>query len=133
MDDILINVPEEQITKILTIAKRCYLMRSMPKQQLPLRCFMYHEKSGGVIAEFTCDDIDYEFVDRISKEWLKDTMVSVEDAKKLANGYHMLFKWRIRSLILYTEPRPLARYGLKEPPKEWCIVQQRERVPMDQL
>lgn len=122
MAEILLNVPEEQIGKIMTIAKRCYLLTTMPKQQLPFRCLIYQEESGGVVGEFTCDDIDYEFVDRLTKEWLSDTLISVADAKKMANGCHMLFKWRIRSLILYADPRPLIRYGLKEPPKEWCVL-----------
>ena len=107
--------------KILSLEKRSELRKTAPMWEQPYKVFIYLTEGGGVIGEFICDQIDYEFPVDVDEDWLKDTCVSVDEALRYANG-KALYKWRIRSLIVYQEARPLSLYGLDRPPQSWCYV-----------
>ena len=125
MTEILMSIQPQWVEKILDLRKRWELRTTEPKFAPPFKVFIYQTGNGGVIGEFTCDQIDYEFADDITKEWLKDTCVPLEEAKAYAGG-KTLYKWRIRSLIVYQEPRPLSLYGFTRPPQSWCYVKEGE-------
>lgn len=125
MTEILMSIQPQWVEKILDLRKRWELRTTEPKFAPPFKVFIYQTGNGGVVGEFTCDQIDYEFPDDITKEWLKDTCVPLEDAKAYA-GSKMLYKWRIRSLIVYKEPRQLSLYGFTRPPQSWCYVKEGE-------
>lgn len=107
MTEILMSIRPKWCEKILSLEKRSELRKTAPKWAPPYKVFIYLTKGGGVIGEFICDQIDYEFADDIDEDWLKDTCVSLDEALRYANG-KALYKWRIRSLIVYQEARPLS-------------------------
>lgn len=122
MVEILMSIQPKWCKKILDLEKKWELRTTKPKWAPPFLVYIYQTENGGVIGAFICDEIDYEFADNLTEEWLRDTCVSLEEAEKYADG-RILYKWRIRSLIEYSAPRPLEIYGLKQPPQGWCYVE----------
>ncbi len=121
MPEVLISIRPEWVEKILNLEKRWELRKNRPAVHVPFRCFIYKTGNGGVVGEFTCDYVDWCVSDNLTKEWLKESCVPIADALEYAAG-KTLFKWRIRSLIVYPEPRPLSQYGLETPPQSWCYL-----------
>lgn len=93
----------------------------MPKKPEPYRIFICQTGNVGVVGEFVCDYIEECEPENLSEEWLRDTEVSLEQAKEYA-GDSVLYKYRIRSVIEYSEPRPIGRYGVERTPQSWCYV-----------
>jgi len=122
MTEIMISIKPEWCEKIISLHKRYEIRKTMPtSRSLPFNCLIYQSGGGGVIGEFTCDSIEDIRPDEITKEKLKDTCLSVEQAKDYAAGM-TLYKWSIRSLVVYPEPRPISLYGLDRPPQSWCYI-----------
>ena len=122
MTEIMISIKPEWVQKIFHLRKTWEVRITRPKYSTPFKCYIYQTGNGGVIGEFTCDEIQEEFTDELSKEWLKDTEVTLQEAVAYANGRVLIYKWRIRSIVEYSEPRPLSIYGLAKPPRSWCYI-----------
>ena len=123
MTEIMISIRPESVEKIFHLRKTWEIRTTRPKCALPFKCYIYQTGNGGVVGEFTCDEIQKEFTDELTKAWLKDTEVSLEDAMTYAKNSVMVFKWRIRSIVEYPEPRQLSQYGLSKPPQSWRYVE----------
>ena len=122
MKEIVISINPEWVEKIFQLRKTWELRTTKPMCPTPFRCFIYKTGNGGVVGEFTCDQIEYERSDKLTKDWLKDTEVSLDEAKAYSADRIVLYKWRIRSIVEYPSPRPLSLYGLDRPPQGWCYA-----------
>ena len=121
MTEIMISIQPKWVEKILTLAKRWEMRKTIPKQQGPFRCFIYQTEGGGVVGEFVCDSFTEVEPGEITKRVLTDTMLTKQEALDYAGG-KIVYLWRIRSLVDYPEPKPLSAYGLDRPPQSWCYV-----------
>ena len=121
MTEVLISIQPKWVEKILTLQKRWEMRKTRPRQKGPYRVFIYKTEGGGVIGEFVCDAFQEIGPDEISKEVLRDTMLTAKEAIAYAGGM-TVYLWRIRSLVDYPEPKPLSAYGLDRPPQSWCYV-----------
>ena len=122
MVEIMISIKPKWVDKIFRLIKSFELRKDMPKCKPPFRCFIYQTENGGVVGEFTCDQVEQSCIFDITEDWLKDTCVSYDEAARYLKDGPFLYKWRIRSIIEYQEPRPLSQYGLDRPPQSWCYV-----------
>lgn len=124
MIEIMISIHPQWCSLILDLNKRWELRKTCPKSaNLPYRCYIYQTNGGGVVGEFICDSIEEIRPDEINRKSLKDTFVEPADAEYYANG-KILYKWRIRSLIAYSEPKDLSQFGLEKPPQSWCYIKE---------
>ena len=121
MTEILISIQPKWVEKIMTLAKRWEMRKTMPKTKGPFRCFIYQTEGGGVVGEFVCDSFTEVEPGEITKRVLTDTMLTKQEALDYAAG-KTVYLWRIRSLVDYPEPKPLSAYGLDRPPQSWCYV-----------
>ena len=121
MTEILISIQPKWVEKIMTLAKRWEMRKTMPKKQGPFRCFIYQTENGGVVGEFVCDTFTEVEPGEITKRVLTDTQLTMKEALEYAAG-STVYLWRIRSLVDYPEPKPLSAYGLDRPPQSWCYV-----------
>ncbi len=121
MTEIMISIQPKWVEKILTLAKRWEMRKTMPRQKRPFRCFIYQTEGGGVVGEFVCDSFTEVEPGEITKRVLTDTMLTKQEALDYAGG-KTVYLWRIRSLVDYPEPKPLSAYGLDRPPQSWCYV-----------
>lgn len=121
MTRIMISIQPKWVEKILNLEKKAEIRKTVPKAPFPLHCFIYETGGVGVVAEFICDGITQAKGPYIDKEFLTDTCLTVEEAREYA-GDDQLFKWRIRSLISYGQPKKLRDFGLEQPPQSWCYL-----------
>ena len=122
MTEIMMSIHPEWIERIFRREKEWEIRKSMPKNPEPYRVFIYETENGrGVVGEFTCDYVECIFHDDISKEWLKDSCVTLPEALNYSGG-KPLYKWRIRSVIEYAVAKSLSQYGICTPPQSWCYV-----------
>jgi predicted transcriptional regulator len=122
MTEIMISIKPEWCEKILALQKRWEIRKTMPTSRaIPCQCYIYQTGGGGVIGEFTCDSIEEIRPGNITNESLKDSFLTVSEAESYAAG-NTLYRWRISSLVIYHEPRPVSLYGLDRPPQSWCYV-----------
>ena len=121
MREIMISIRPEWVDKIMKLQKRWEMRKTRPMQTGPYRVFIYETEGGGVVGEFICDAFQEIGPDEISKEVLRDTMLTAKEAIEYAGGM-TVYLWRIRSLVDYREPRALGAYGLERPPQSWCYV-----------
>ncbi len=121
MTEILISIQPKWCEKILKLQKRWEMRKTRPRDPGPYRVYIYQTENGGVIGEFVCDAFQEIGPDEISKEVLRDTMLTAREAIDYAGGM-TVYLWRIRSLVDYPEPKPLSAYGLDRPPQSWCYV-----------
>ena len=121
MTEIVISIRPEWVEKIFQLRKTWELRKTMPKGACPFTCYIYKTGNGGVVGSFVCDCVEVIRCKDITEKALKDTCVSLEDALAYADG-KTVYKWRIRSVVDYPEPRPLSMYGLEKPPQSWCYV-----------
>ena len=122
MTTIMISIRPEWCEKIMKLEKRWEVRKTMPTSRgIPCRCLIYQSGGGGVIGEFMCDSIEEIRYEDLTVERLKDTFLPLEEAREYASGL-TLYKWSIRSLVIYPEPRPVSLYGLDRPPQSWCYV-----------
>lgn len=121
MTEIMISIRPEWVDKIMKLEKRWEMRKTRPRQTGPYRVFIYETEGGGVVGEFICDAFQEIGPDEISKEVLRDTMLTAKEAIEYAGGM-TVYLWRIRSLVDYREPRALGAYGLERPPQSWCYV-----------
>ena len=78
MTEIVISINPEWIEKIFQLRKTWELRTTKPMCPTPFRCFIYKTGNGGVVGEFTCDLIEYERSDKLTKDWLKDTRFNAQ-------------------------------------------------------
>ena len=121
MTEILISIQPKWCEKIMKLEKRWEMRKRRPKEPGPYRVYIYQTENGGVIGEFVCDCFQEVGPGEITREVLRDTMLSLKEALDYAGGM-TVYLWRIRSLIEYSKPRPLSAYGLERPPQSWCYV-----------
>ena len=121
MAEIMISIQPKWVEKILTLAKRWEMRKTMPRRTGPYRCFIYQTEGGGVVGEFVCDSFTEVDPGEITKRVLTDTQLTMQEALDYAAG-NTVYLWRIRSLVDYPEPKPLSAYGLDRPPQSWCYV-----------
>lgn len=121
MTEILISIQPQWVEKILQLNKRWEMRKTRPRQPGPYRVFIYQTEGGGVVAEFVCDSFLEIGPTDITREVLHDTMLTVKEAITYADG-KTVYLWRIRSLVIYPEPKPLGLYGLERAPQSWCYV-----------
>ena len=121
MTEIMISIQPKWCEKILTLAKRWEMRKTIPKRKGPFRCFIYQTEGGGVIGEFVCDSFTEVDPGEITKRILTDAQLTLKEALDYAGG-NTVYLWRIRSLVDYPEPKPLSAYGLDRPPQSWCYV-----------
>lgn len=119
--EVLISIQPQWVDKILKLQKRWEMRKTRPKRTGPYRVFIYQTEGGGVVGEFVCDAFQEIGPGDITKEVLLDTMLTAKEAIAYAGGM-TVYLWRIRSLVDYPEPKPLAAYGLDRPPQSWCYV-----------
>ena len=122
MTEIIISIQPGWVEKIFRLWKTWEVRSTKPKCALPFKCYIYQTHNGGVVGEFVCDQIDEELTADVTEAWLKDTEVSMDLLRFYARGKDIVYKWRIRSIIEYPEPRPLSMYGMKSPPVSWRYV-----------
>lgn len=120
---VLISIHPKWTDKIEKLEKRWELRTNRPSQEIPFRCYIYRTENGGVIGEFVCDRIECALPGEITKEWLDETSVTVKEALGYAGG-RSLYKWRIRSLIIYPQPKRLQDFGFEHPPVSWCYLKE---------
>ena len=121
MTEILISIQPKWCEKILKLQKRWEMRKTRPREPGPYRVYIYQTENGGVVGEFVCDAFQEIGPDEISKEVLRDTMLTAREAIDYAGGM-TVYLWRIRSLVDYPEPKPLSAYGFDRPPQSWCYV-----------
>ena len=98
MTEIVMSIKPEWVQKIFQLRKTWEIRKRRPNCDLPVKCY-------------------------ITKEWLKDTEVSLEDAKKYAGDRRVLYKWRIRSIMEYAAPKTLISVcNTMIPPQSWQYV-----------
>jgi predicted transcriptional regulator len=130
MTEILISIQPKWVEKIMTLAKRWEMRKTMPKTKGPFRCFIYQTEGGGVVGEFVCDSFTEVEPGEITKRVLTDTMLTKQEALDYAAG-KTVYLWRIRSLVDYPEPKPLSAYGLERAPQSWCYLKEDNRNGTD--
>ncbi len=118
MTEILISIQPKWVEKIMTLAKRWEMRKTIPKRTGPFRCYIYQTEGGGVVGEFVCDSFTEVDPGEIAKRVLADTQLTLKEALDYAAG-NTVYLWRIRSLVDYPEPKPLSAYGLDRPPQSW--------------
>lgn len=121
MTEILISIQPKWVAKILDLSKRWEMRKTIPKAKGPFRVFIYQTEGGGVVGEFVCDSFTEVDPGEITKRILTDTQLTKQEALEYADG-KTVYLWRIRSLVDYTEPKPLSAYGLDRPPQSWCYL-----------
>ena len=121
MTEILMSIQPKWCEKILDLSKRWEMRKRRPKGQGPYRVFIYQTEGGGVIGEFVCDTFLEVGPDEITKQVLNDTQLTLKEALDYA-GEMTVYLWRIRSLVVYPEPKPLSSFGFDRPPQSWCYV-----------
>lgn len=121
MTEIVISIKPEWVEKIFQLRKTWELRKTMPKGACPFTCYIYKTGNGGVVGSFVCDCVDVIRSKDITEKALEDTCISLEDALAYADG-KTVYKWRIRSVVDYPNPRPISKYGLEKPPQSWCYV-----------
>lgn len=121
MTEIMISIQPKWCEKIMKLEKRWEMRKSRPMKPGPYRVLIYQTECGGVIGEFVCDTFLVIGPRDITREVLRDTMLTMKEAINYSDG-KTVYLWRIRSLMEYTEPRPLSMYSLQRPPQSWCYV-----------
>ena len=123
MTEIVMSIKPEWVQKIFQLRKTWEVRKRRPNCDLPVKCYIWQTEGGGVVGEFICDQIEEEQVSCITKDWLKDTEISLEDAKKYAGDRRVLYKWRIRSIMEYATPKTLISVcKTMIPPQSWQYV-----------
>lgn len=121
MTEILISIQPKWCEKILNLSKRWEMRKRRPKDPGAYRVFIYQTEGGGVIGEFVCDTFLEVGPGEITKQVLNDTQLTLKEAIDYADEM-TVYLWRIRSLIVYPEPKPLSSFGIDRPPQSWCYV-----------
>ena len=121
MTKIMISIQPKWVQKILNLEKKAEIRKTAPRAPFPLHCFIYETGGKGVVAEFICDDVNQARDVEIDKQFLTDTCLTVAEAQEYAGG-EQIFKWRIRSLITYGQPKKLSEFGIDNPPQSWCYI-----------
>lgn len=125
MTEIMISIQPKWVDKIMKLAKRWEMRKTMPKRPGPFRVYIYQTEGGGVVGEFVCDSFTEVEPGEMTKRVLTDTQLTIQEALEYAAGSRV-YLWRIRSLVDYPEPKPLSAYGLDRPPQSWCYVKEGE-------
>jgi len=138
MKAVLISIRPKWCAKIASGEKTIEVRKTRPKQNPPLKVYIYctlprypHEDfietdypkpqfygGGKVIGEFTCNRVTNLFSN--SRFWLDEddilhTCLSAAEMRKYANGANGLYGWHISNLKIYDKPRELREFtGLRQ-------------------
>lgn len=124
MRSVLLSIKPEWCELILEGSKTIELRKSIPKESVPFKCYIYMSKTGSsrndpragkVVAEFICDEIfTYDEIDAdgnyyIPRLHLGASRVPVEMYKTYGKG-NPIYGWHIACLEIYTNPLPLNKF-----------------------
>lgn len=138
MREIMISIKPEWVEKILNHTKTIEIRKTMPKCELPIKCYIYQTKNnwiykilkwlklhkGKVVAEFTLKQVDKLEFRHLSVshtnayipvnedadyQWEKHCCVDYEDIVEYGK-FAPLYACHITDLEIYDEPKELSEF-----------------------
>lgn len=116
--------------------KRFEVRKNVPKGRLPTKVYVYKLGSGMVVGEFRAKyaiDIPVIFVkNRIHLPIiLEGTCLSYTQLLDYVGNSKFFYEIEIEKPVIYEEPIPLSKFGLKRPPVFWSYIKDRDSTNQD--
>lgn len=116
METVIISLHEKWWHKMTAGEKLLEIRKSRPKAAGAFRVLVYITGTGCIYGQFICPEVldvrNYE-------EIVEKSRVPLNQLHEYGQG-KPLAGWKVKEVIEYYTPQPLALYGMAKPPQAWC-------------